>query len=176
MYTRLLNTLAAAIFSVIAVKEINTLNQSFTHEETMQVAVFMHEELKGTGPYLVNGVSIDPDNIVNILEEMDELYKIFSIAISSTYTGQIAKRASTRNFQIGPLGVLEEALSSFKTISDTKVLGDGSRVATILILNPDVPDEQKKLKNLLKQHSAAYAFSANTTGRPFFQEGEFRVK
>ncbi|MDA5807197.1 hypothetical protein [Acinetobacter baumannii] len=176
MKTKIIEVLSAAIFLVLSANQTMKLNESFSIEETQKVAEYVHQELKGAGPILLNGKTIDTGNLANILEEMDELYKVFSIAISSTFPAVISNSANTEAYKIGPLGVLEKSLKDFETISKVQTLEDGTRIATILILNPEHPGEQNLLKSLLEKHSSAYAFSANTTGRPFFQAGQFKVK
>lgn len=169
---KLVKTLGAAILLINLANGLDDISMAFGHEKTIQVAKYLHEELKGTGPYLINGVSINPDEVKSILDGMDELYKVFSIAITFSYPDSLSKKASTEKYQLGPLGIIERELSEFETFyRNNENLVNGARVAVILVLNPMDPLSLDKLKNILAQQSVVYAFSANVSEHPNFEPG-----
>lgn len=174
MNEKLKNALEIAIVTILLSEQIDKLVDSFNNPiKSQKVAEFLHQELKGTGPYLVNDVLINPDNIVDILEGLDELYKVYSIALSYTYPDYLVNDALTDRIKKGPLGELENSLAGFEYFhKNNKIYNGGFRVATLLILNPINLSEQNKLKSILEKFSVVFAFSANITGRPFFQQGQ----
>lgn len=167
-------TLISALLVVNFSNGFNNLNDLFSNEKTVQVARYLHEQLIDEGPYLVNGVSINPSDEQSVFEGMDELYKIFSIAITFKYPNYIAKEANTEKYQLGPLGLLEKDLSDFETFyKDIDVLENGAKIAVILVLNPIDPLKLKELKEILRQNSFVYAFSAGAKERPYFERGNY---